>query len=296
MITKEDAISINDENDLQYLIHRFKNGPAFAEAFVFENDDMYNNFFREVDLSIEEFQEKYYYYNQDKNIHISQSESGFLWISTMGLVATSKITQNKYVNAFLYQRIVLMHLLDEALTICKNDQVYDIESYCYEQVEEYTPALFHNLIFFSETFLKAYMSLQGQNVSHTHKLETLLKLSKEIMFEKKQDDTIFHAQIIRMIENITSYISSIPKPFKEQYVKYDDNPNDATLLVFRVDYFQQIKDFVSLSEDIILEMYYCPEEKTYLKQGLYERLLAKCETEKIKEAVHEMYKFLVQNK
>lgn len=39
MITKEDEIFINDEKELQYLIHRFKNAPAFAEAIVFENDD-----------------------------------------------------------------------------------------------------------------------------------------------------------------------------------------------------------------------------------------------------------------
>lgn len=296
MVAKEDAIVINDDVGLKDLIYRFKNGPAFAEAFVFENDDLYNQFFKEVNLSIEQFQEKYYYYNQEKNIHISESELGFVWISTMGLVATSRVTKNNYVNAFLYQMPVLMHLLDEALTICNDEQVYDIDSYYYGMVEEYTPALFHNFLFFSETLLKAYISLQGEKVPYTHKIDTLLKRSKEIMFEKKQNDTVFHARIIPMIEEIVLHISSIPRPFKEQYVKYDDNPNDTTLVAFRADYFHQIIDFVRLSNDIIMDMYYSPEEKMYLKQGLYGRLIEKCKTVKEKETFQQMYQFLIQDK
>lgn len=296
MVTKEDAIVITDEEDLKRLVERFKGGPAFAEAFVFANDDLYSDFLKSVSLSVEQFQEKYYYYNQDENIHISQSEEGFLWISTMGLVATSRVTKNKYVNAFLYQIPVFMHLLDESLTICGNEQVYDIDSCCYGKVEEYTPALFHNLLFFSEILLKAYISLQGEEVPHTHKLETLLKHAKEIMFKKKHNDTLFHAQIIHMIEGIVLHISSIPSPFKEQYVKYDDNQHDTTLMVFRTDYFQQIKDFVIFSEDVIFDMYYSPEDKMYLEQGLYERLLKKCKTVKEKNSVQQVYHFLTQNK
>jgi len=296
MVTKEDAIIINDEAGLQYLIHRFNNGPSFAMAFVFENESLYTRFFEEVKISVEQFQEKYYYYNQDKNIHISESEFGFLWISTMGLVATSRVTKNKFVNAFLCQIPVLMHLLDDAITICNDEQIYDIDSHHYQMVEERTPALFHNLLFFSETLLKAYISLHGEKVPYTHKLETLLKCSKQIMFEKKQNNTIFHAYIIPTIEGIVSHISSLPGTFKEQYVKYDDNPNDTTLMAFRTDYFQQIMDFVRLSDDVISGMYYSPEDEMYLEQGLYERLLKKCETAEAREAVRKMYKFLVEDK
>lgn len=292
MITKDDAIAIKNDIELKNLIQRFKNGPQFAEAFVFENDDLYNNFFEEVGLSVEEFKEKYYYYNQEANVHISESESGFVWISTMGLVATSRVTQNKYVNAFLYQVPVLMHLLDEALSICNDEQVYDIDSYHYEKVEEYTPVLFNSLLFFSETLLKSYISLQGERVPYTHKIETLLKRSKEIMFREKHNDTLFHARVIPMMEEIVLHISSIPSPFKEQFVKYDDNPYDSTLMVFRADYFQQIIDFVNISFDIILDMYYSPDDKMYWKQGLYGRLLEKCETTKEKDAVKQIYQFL----
>ena len=144
--------------------------------------------------------------------------------------------------------------------------------------------------------LKAYISLQGESVPHTHKLETLLKRTKEVMFKKGHNDTLFHGYSIPMIEGEVLHISSIPGKFKEEYVKYDDNEHDTTLMIFRSDYFVQIRDFVMVSEDIIMGLYYNPDERMYLKQGLYERLLEKCETEKAKKAIETVYKFLIEKK
>ena len=296
MVTKEDAYIVKDDSDLEYLLHRYFNGPSFAMAFVFDSDELYTRFFEEIGVSIKEFQEKYYYFNDEKNIHISESEFGFVWISTMGLVATSKATKNKFVNAFLCQEPILLHLLDEAIEICNDERIYDIDSYSYQMVEERTMALFHNLIFFSEIMLKAYISLQGESIPHTHKLETLLKITKEIMFKKGHNNTLFHAYIIPMIEGEVLHISSISGKFKEEYVKYDDNENDTTLIVFCSDHFVQIKDFVRIGSDIIMNLYYNPEEQIYLEQGLYDRLLEKCETEKAKRAIEIVYKFLIEKK
>ena len=296
MVTKDDAYIIKDDSDLEYLLHRYLNGPSFAMAFVFDSDELYTRFFDGIGVSVEEFQEKYYYFDQEKNVHISESEFGFVWISTMGLVATSRATKNKFVNAFLCQEPILLHLLDEAIEICNDERIYDIDSHPYQMVDERTLALFHNLIFFSEIMLKAYISLQGEIVPHTHKLETLLKRTKEIMYKKGHNDTLFHAYIIPMIEGEVLHISSIPGEFKEQYVKYDDNEHDATLMIFRSDYFVQIRDFVRMSEDIIMGLYYNPDERTYLEQGLYERLLEKCETKKAKKAIETVYKFLIEKK
>ena len=292
MVTKEDAIIIKNDKDLEYLLQRYFNGPPFAMAFVFDNDDLYNRFFDSIGVSVEEFQEKYYYFNQENNVHISESEFGFVWISIMGLVATSRATKNKFVNAFLGQEPILLRLLDEAIEICNDERVYDIDSSIYQMVEERTMALFHNLIFFSEILLKAYISLQGENVPHTHKLETLLKRTKEIMFKNGHNDTLFHGYIIPMVEGEVLHISSIPGKFKEEYVKYDDNEHDTTLIPFRSDYFIQIRDFVRMSEDIIMGLYYNPDERRYLEQGLYERLLEKCESEKAKKAIEMVYGFL----
>ena len=295
MITKEDAIAISNESDLQYLIDRYRNGPAFAKAFVFEDEGLYIEFFKKVDISLELFQSKYYYFDKEKNVHISESEFGFVWISTMGLVATSRVTKNNYVNAFLSQVPILIQLLDEVIEVCNDDTVYDIDSYSYGRVEQLTLSLFHNLIFFSETLLKAYISLQGEKVPRTHKLQTLLKSVKDTMFIKKHDNTLFHAYIIPFIEGEVLHISSIPGGFREEYVKYDDNPYDTTLMVFRSDAFAQIRDFVVLSEDIITGIYYDPEERMYLEQGLFERLLEKCETNEARAAIEDVYSFLVKH-
>ncbi len=295
MITKEDAIAISNESDLQYLIDRYRNGPAFAKAFVFEDEGLYIEFFKKVDISLELFQSKYYYFDKEKNVHISESEFGFVWISTMGLVATSRVTKNNYVNAFLSQVPILIQLLDEGIEVSNDDTVYDIDSYSYGRVEQLTLSLFHNLIFFSETLLKAYISLQGEKVPRTHKLQTLLKSVKDTMFIKKHDNTLFHAYIIPFIEGEVLHISSIPGGFREEYVKYDDNPYDTTLMVFRSDAFAQIRDFVVLSEDIITGICYDPEERMYLEQGLFERLLEKCETNEARVAIEDVYSFLVKH-
>ena len=296
MVTKEDAIIIKDDGDLEYLLHRFLNGPTFAMAFVFDSDDLYTRFFEGIGVSVQEFHEKYYCFNEEKNVHISESEFGFVWISTMGLVATSRATKNKFVNAFLSQAPILLHLLDEAIEICKDERIYDIDSHLYEMVEERTMALFHNLIFFTEILLKAYLSLQGENVPHSHKLKTLLKRTKEVMYEKEHNNTLFHAYIIPMIEREVLHLSSIPGKFREEYVKYDDNEHDTTLIIFRADTFDQIRDLVRMSEDIITGMYYNPEERLYLKQGLYRRLLEDCETEQAKDAIKKVYKYLIEKK
>ena len=99
-----------------------------------------------------------------------------------------------------------------------------------------------------------------------------------------------------MIEGEVLHISSIPGKFKEEYIKYDDNEHDTTLMIFRSDYFIQIRDFVRMSEDIIMSLYYNPDERMYFKQGLYERLLEKCETERAQKAIKMVYKFLVEKK
>ena len=296
MITKEDAIVIGNESDLKYLIDRYRNGPVFAKAFVFEDKNLYVNFFKEVGIPLELFESKYYYFDKEKNVHISESEFGFVLISTMGLVATSRVTKNNYVNAFVSQVPILIHLLDEGIELCNDDAVYDIDSYSYGLVKQLTLPLFHNLIFFSETLLKAYISLQGEKVPHTHKLQILLKSAKEIMFRGNHNNTLFHAYIIPFIEREVLHISSIPGGFKEEHVKYDDNPHDTTLMVFRSDYFIETRDFVVLSEDIITGLYYDPDERMYLEQGLYERLLEKCETDEARTAIESAYSFLVRHK
>ena len=290
-----EKMHIENESDLNYLVHRFCDGPEFAFAFVFDNDDLYNRFFESIGIDVCSFQEKYYYYDNSKNIHIAESEDGYVWISTMGLVAKSRITGNQYVNACYGQKTVLVHLLDEAIEIASTENTYDIDGALYSKIEELTPTLFHNSIFYFETLAKAYLSIYGKDVPHTHKLSQLLRLVTETMSELNHRDTWFHAHVIPTFEGVVHHINSIPGDFKEQFGKYDDNPQDATIIKFHPEDLKRVRDVVETSHDMIVEMYYQPNDCFYLKPGIYNRLIQKSSTKEQRKAVEETYQFLLDN-
>jgi hypothetical protein len=52
------------------------------------------------------------------------------------------------------------------------------------------------------------------------------------MFRLGHNDTNFYAYIIAAFEHIVEYISTIPSNFREEYVKYDDNSGDSTIIRF----------------------------------------------------------------
>lgn len=288
-----EKINIQNTDDLRYLVHRFLNGPPFACAFEFADRELFACFLESVGIDEIGFQEKYYYFDIENSIHISESESGYVWISTMGLVAMSRITGNQFINACYGQKVVLTHLLDEAIEISSGDSVYDVDSNLYSQIEALTPTLFHNTIFYFETLAKAYLSVNGKAIPFTHKLSDLLKLVKETMFEKNHNNTLFHANVIPMFEEIVRHIGSIPGKFKEEYVKYDDNPQDTTLIQFNPSNLKNMRENVELSHDMITEMYYSPNDCIYLKGGLYHRLVQKSQNDDQRNHVETTYGFLL---
>ncbi len=287
-------IKIATSKELQSLLTQFQNGPPFATAFKFATEELWNKFAVSIGLDLEKFENCYYYFDKESNIHISKSEKGYIWSSTMGLVAKSRITDNKYLNTCNWQKVILLHLFDDAILLSNNDCTYYIDSYNYSEIENLTPALFHNTIFYFETFAKAYLSINGQKVPKTHKLKTLLELTKKTMFEKNQNNTLFHAHAISTFEGIVNHITSIPGQFKEQYVKYDDNPDDTTLVAFNSEYLKQIRDLVEITYDIVNEMYYSADNCLYLGKNLYQRLLNKCNTTEEKERLFKVYGFLLE--
>ena len=189
---------------------------------------------------------------------------------------------------------MIRYLLEDTISLCNDESVYDIDSYSYGKIEERTQSIFHNLIFYFETLLKAYLSIYGQEVPRTHRLNDLVHRVKISMLDQNHNDSVFHAFIIPMIEDTVKHISAIPGNFKEEYVKYDDNPQDHTVLVFRTDCMNSILDIVDLSVDMIYEMYFFPEKCTYLSQGFYNKLLDRCKSLETKRLVQETYKFLVE--
>ena len=290
-----ELIRINNEADLEYLIQRFQNGPVFAEAFVFATNDLYTYFLDAINADKDLYEEAGYYFDTEKNIHISRSEEDYVWISTMGLVAKERVTKNKFLNACIGQKSVLLHLLDDAISICRDVRSYYVESYLYGQVETLTPVIVHNIFFYLELLAKTYLSLNGQTIPHTHKLSTLLDIVKATMKEKNHSDTIFHAVVIPMLENAVNHISTIPGRFLEEYVKYDDNPEDTTIVLFNEIVLKELYDAVEMSENIIVDMYYESDPSIYFKNGLFQRLYQKCETDEAKNRLKERFGFLVDN-
>lgn len=99
MNAETEKIKISTSKELQALLTRFHNGPPFAAAFEFATEKLWKKFATAINIDLEKFENCYCYFNKNSNIHISESEMGYVWISTMGLVAKSRITDNKYINA-----------------------------------------------------------------------------------------------------------------------------------------------------------------------------------------------------
>ena len=288
-----ELIHISNQEELEYLLHRFQNGPTFAEAFVFDTEDLLRGFLSAINADDDLYCDSGSFFDIEKSIHISRSEEGYVWISNMGLVAGKRITKNKFLNACSGQMAVLLHLLEDAIELCRDERTYWVNSYKYSQVEMLTPIILHNTLFYFELLTKAYLDLNGQSVPRTHRLGPLLDSVKATMVNKNHNNTIFHAIVVPMIERTVKHISALPGNFREEYVKYDDNPEDTTCILFNEIALKELCDVVKLSEDMITEMYYAPNDNTYLKPGLYERLCQMSDTDEKKRCVMDTFRFLI---
>ncbi len=288
----EDIIYVNNQDDLDDLIKRIKYGPQFAQSFKFNNEDDFLKLLSYLQISNDEFNKRYYYFDMVRNIHISESEFGYTWISTYGLVAKGKATSNKFVNAYMYQYNVVSLLLDKVIEICGSDEVYDVDGYNFGYLSELTPALFHNILFFIEVFGKAYLSLSGASVPHTHELSKIFPLVNIEMYKNNHNNTIFQAYIISEFERVINYIVTIPGGFKEHFVKYDDNAEDGTVISFDKKSTDDIRKVVDMSNDFISSYYYEKADALYLKPGLLERLIDKAKTDIEKQQVINLYGYM----
>lgn len=246
---------INNDSDLKNLVDSFLYRKPFAYGFEFKNDELFECFFQLVNIDLNTFKEKHYYYDNLNKIHLSESEKGFLWISTYGLIAKSRSTKNKYVNASCAQKYALCALIKEAISLFQNETIYDIDSRSYSIIEIITPAIFHNTVFYFETILKAYLSICKKKVPHTHRLSILLSKVKDAACEMNHKNTYFYLFLIKEVECFTKYISNLPKDFKEEYAKYDDNPNDITVVDFNLDKLTDFLNTIEIIQEIIDTLY-----------------------------------------
>ena len=210
-----------------------------------------------------------------------------------GLVAKGKTTDNKFVNACANQYTVVSLLFDKSIEVSESENVYDVDGYNFGYLNELSPALFHNALFYIEVFGKAYLSLSGAKVPHIHELSKVYSLVTKTMYEKNQNDTLFQALIVDEFKKTVEYISSIPGGFKEQFVKYDDNPEDGTVIIFNSELLKGIRNTFDISNDFIISYYYEGDDAMNLKPGLFKRLIDKAKTEDEKQRIIDMYGHLI---
>lgn len=294
-MNEDNIVSIDSQEMMDLLISRLSNGELIAEKFRFAEDEYYFQLFNYLKIDMEAYQDKYYYYDEYRNLHIADSEFNYTWISTYGLISSGKATNNNFLNSCINQYTVISLLFDKTLDICEDETIYDVDSYNFGYLKELTPALFHNVLFYVEVFGKAYLSLSNKTVPRTHNLESLYKEVVDTIFIKKHNDTTFHAKIIIDFLRIIDYIKTIPGDFKEHFVKYDDNQGDLTVIKFDLFSLREIYDTITLSQDFIYSYYYDDvNDVIHLKTGLLNRLLSMSGTEEDKQRIMNMYSCLIK--
>lgn len=288
-------IEIKNKSDLEYLINRIQNGPLFAESFRFRRNELFVKLCNVLNIDYDRFIKGYYYFDYSRNLHISESENKFIWISTYGLVAREVKTGNNFLNACNNQYCVMSLLFEKAVKMLKSKDIYDVDKYTFDYLSKFTPAFFHNIIFYIEVFGKAYLSLNNISFSKIHSLKDLYTIIQKQIFLLGHNDTVFHAEIISEFLKVKDYISSIPGGFKEHYIKYDDNSEDHTIIIFDPVYIHRLKNIIDTSNDFINGFYYDKGNVMYLKTGLYQRLLDKTKNETEKTKIAMLYRYLKED-
>lgn len=225
----------------------------------------------------------------------SESEFGYVWISTYGLIPKNKATANRAVNSSINQYTVLKLLFEKSISIIQNERVYDVDSHSFGYLGELSPAIYHNLIFYVEVFCKAYLSLAGIEAPHTHKLSLIYQKTVETMVSRKHNDSLFQVLILDPLYKLVDHVCEIPGNFKEQFVKYDDNPLDDSVIIFQPEGLYEMMNVLELSNDFILGFFYDGTKTHYLETGLYQKLLNKADTKEKKIKIQEMYSHLANN-
>ena len=147
--------TISKQSDLNYLIERIVKGRQFAYEFKFTERKYFKSLLESLEIDYEEFSKNYYYHDTIRPIHISESQFEYVWISTYGLIAKDKATSNKVVNACASQYTVISILLDKAIEISENENVFDVDGYNFGLLSELSPAIFHQALRFYQSLCLA---------------------------------------------------------------------------------------------------------------------------------------------
>ncbi|MBQ7105198.1 MAG: hypothetical protein IJN90_05010 [Bacilli bacterium] len=290
---KNTATKIKNKNMLNQLINDIKNKKQICEKFTFESYNYKNILLKELKIDVKKFNEKYYYFNMRKNLHISESENNYFLISTIGIVMYNEKFKNKtekIVFAFESQAHVLEIILEKIKTLIKKNDIYDIDSYNYNYLMQLTTGLSNNLVLFLELLAKAYITLNNKEYPKRHDLVELLSIVQQTMFSNKQNDTTFHAIVYKKFEEIVKAMNAESDDFIEPYIKY----NESSQLGYILKDINELKNFIEISIDTIMILFY-GDDDLYFKQGLFQRLMNRAKTNSEKEKIRFSYKFLIDS-
>lgn len=290
----EDYALISDQSDVNEIASKCIGPKPFAYLFKFSDRDLFIDLLNAIGIDYDEFITKYYYYDPLRKLHVAESEFGYVWISTAGLVARKKNTRNRAVNACLSQYRVIALLLEKAIAVVKDESAYDIDSYDSGLLSDLSPAIFHNLTFYVEVFYKAYLLLSGVDAPHSHKLSAVYQITMQAATDKNHNDSLLQVLILDPLYKLVEHLDNLPTGFKEQYIKYDDNPTDDSVILFELAGLTEMLYVLELSMDFINDYYYAGQDTHYLQPNLYQRLLDRAETDEQKNRIRSMYSHLVK--
>lgn len=291
----EEFILVSDHTHLEVLITRITEGEQFACQFKFSKRDFFITLLESLRINYEDFTTKYYHFDANKKLHIGESEFGYVWISTVGLIAKNKSTTNRAVNSCLNQLTVISMLLKESIEVVQDERVYDIDSYNFGLLSNLSPAIYHNLAFYVEVFCKAYLSLTGTQAPHSHKLSLIYQKTVEAMISNSHNDSLFQILVLDPLYNFVDHLGKIPGDFKEHFIKYDDNPQDNTVILFEVPRLIEMTYLLELTADFISDYYYMGADTHYLRSNVYQRMLDNADTEEKKARIQALYPHLAKN-
>lgn len=289
---KDNKVIINCKSDLTHLLSLINSGNKFAKSFKFKPYNLKYAFLNKLNIDIDDFDEKYFIYIPEKELHISESEFDYFWISTIGIVGKHN-QGNKYYSSLESQYIMINLLFKEAIRISDEASILDIDSYYFGYMSRLTPVLFHNILFYIELFGKTYLSINKIKVPKTHNVSQIFRLLKETIFSINHNDSIFHAYVVKTFDEIIDYISTIPGNFKEQYIKYNDNSKDSTAIKFDKFRLVSMQTSFEISNDIISDLIYYSKTSSYLKQGLFNRLISKAKDGEEKKEIEKANIYLL---
>lgn len=294
MVQIEKYNIIDNEELLNKLIIAIKTKNLLTERIRFSNLELRNKMLEGLSIPLAEYEKKYYYITKD-DIYLSESELDYVLISTIGFVCYRDIYQDvkdKLFSSFEVQYEVLICLIQSAKVLLKDENIYDVDTFNNEKLTNICLAIFNNLLFYFELFGKTYIALNGMQVKRTHKLKAIYADVYKVMKKNKIINTKFNATIIVEINKFVDYISSISVDFKEEYVKYNDNSEDGTIV--SITRISEIEELVSISYDFLSLFKYDKGNCHYLKDGLYDGIIKHAKNEYEKEKVKKMYGYLIE--